>query len=212
VYDLANLSSARYTGLADGHVFPLAISSDAKRLLAGLITSNTDCQCCVGDVTASGEIEVLTAHLPGSYFYPGPWTGDGSGFFVRTTAGGDRVQLAFFSMRDHTLTTVDAPGWDVEDVVVSADGRTVVWTVNQDGRSILRGRRDNERLELPAWRGEAPLRLMWFLDDAYRRQVLRQANGYYEFRHRSLQRYLAEPSPELPVGASGASAGKGGPT
>ncbi|HEX6524517.1 MAG TPA: prolyl oligopeptidase family serine peptidase [Streptosporangiaceae bacterium] len=149
VYDLADLSSVRYTGLADGHVFPLAISPDAKRLLAGLITSNTDCQCCVGDVTASGDIEVLTGHLPGSYFYPGPWSGDGSGFFVRATAGGDRVQLAFFSMRDHTLTAVDAPGWDVEDVVVSADGRTVVWTVNQDGRSVLRGRRDNERLELP---------------------------------------------------------------
>jgi hypothetical protein len=62
-----------------------------------------------------------------------------------------------------------------------------------------------------AWRGSAPLRLMWFLDDAYRRQVLRQANGYYEFRHRSLQRYLAEPSPELSVGASGAGAGWAGP-
>jgi hypothetical protein len=53
-----------------------------------------------------------------------------------------------------------------------------------------------------------PLRLMSFLDDAYRRQVLRQANGYYEFRHRSLQRYLAEPSPGGAVGASGAGAGR----
>jgi hypothetical protein len=54
-----------------------------------------------------------------------------------------------------------------------------------------------------------PLELMSFLDDAYRRQVLRQANGYYEFRHRSLQRYLAEPSPEVSVGAPGAGAGRG---
>lgn len=61
-----------------------------------------------------------------------------------------------------------------------------------------------------ARRGSAPLRLMGFLDDAYRRQILRQANGYYEFRHRSLQRYLAEPSPEVPVGASGG-AGWAGP-
>jgi hypothetical protein len=57
-----------------------------------------------------------------------------------------------------------------------------------------------------ATRGSAPLRLMWFLDDAYQRQVLRQANGYYEFRHRSLQRYLAGTGPEVPAEASGAAA------
>jgi hypothetical protein len=38
--------------------------------------------------------------------------------------------------------------------------------------------------------GLTPLRLMTFLQDAYRRGVLRQVNGYYEFRHRMLQRYL----------------------
>lgn len=55
-------------------------------------------------------------------------------------------------------------------------------------------------------RGSAPLRLMRFLDDAYQRQVLRQANGYYEFRHRSLQRYLAGTGPEVSAGAAGAAA------
>ena len=44
-----------------------------------------------------------------------------------------------------------------------------------------------------AGRSSLPLRLMRFLEDAYTRGVLRQVNGYYEFRHRSLQRYLAEP-------------------
>lgn len=51
-----------------------------------------------------------------------------------------------------------------------------------------------------------PLRLMWFLDDAYERQVLRQANGYYEFRHQSLQRYLAGTGPVVSAGTSGAAA------
>jgi dipeptidyl aminopeptidase/acylaminoacyl peptidase len=37
----------------------------------------------------------------------------------------------------------------VEDVTVSADGSTVVWTVNQDGRSVLRGYRDGKPLDLP---------------------------------------------------------------
>jgi hypothetical protein len=41
-----------------------------------------------------------------------------------------------------------------------------------------------------AARGDMPLRLMTFLQDAYRRGVLRQVNGYYEFRHRLLQRHF----------------------
>jgi dipeptidyl aminopeptidase/acylaminoacyl peptidase len=84
---------------------------------------------------------------PEATFTPPPW--DGDGFFTRTTAGGDRVSLARYSLRDHSLTTVDAPGWDVEDVTVSADGRTAVWMVNEDGRSVLRARRDGKPLSLP---------------------------------------------------------------
>jgi hypothetical protein len=57
-----------------------------------------------------------------------------------------------------------------------------------------------------ARRGLAPVRLMGFLGDAYERQVLRQANGYYEFRHRTLQRYLAGDGPVVSVGASDAAA------
>ncbi len=49
-----------------------------------------------------------------------------------------------------------------------------------------------------AWlavRGSTPRGLMAFLRDARRRGLLRQVNGYYEFRHRLLQRHLAESSP-----------------
>ena len=38
-----------------------------------------------------------------------------------------------------------------------------------------------------ALRGQAPLRLMRFLDDAHRRGVLRQVGGVYQFRHARLQ-------------------------
>ncbi|MFI7439358.1 NACHT domain-containing protein [Nonomuraea indica] len=57
------------------------------------------------------------------------------------------------------------------------------------------GRFNTTRLWLAA-RGSAPLRLMRFLEDARRRGVLRQVSGYYEFRHRLLCDYLAEPLPK----------------
>ncbi|MFG1992591.1 hypothetical protein ACGFJ7_21690 [Actinoplanes sp. NPDC048988] len=43
-----------------------------------------------------------------------------------------------------------------------------------------------------AGRGHAPFRLLRFLDDAYRRGVLRQAGGAYQFRNLTLQQYLAD--------------------
>jgi hypothetical protein len=45
---------------------------------------------------------------------------------------------------------------------------------------------------------------MSFLNDAYKRGILRQVNGYYEFRHQILQRYLNDPDPELLTEAPGA--------
>jgi hypothetical protein len=43
-----------------------------------------------------------------------------------------------------------------------------------------------------AARGQLPLRLTRFLDDAHRRSVLRQAGGLYQFRHARLQDNLAK--------------------
>ena len=116
--------------------------------MAGIYTTNVDYHCCLADLRNPGTAELLTGHLPAGIFYPGPWNADGSGFYLRTTSGGDRTRLAFFTLRDRTLTTVDAPAWDVEDVVVSADGRTVIWSVNEDGRSVLYGQRDSSPLTL----------------------------------------------------------------
>lgn len=50
---------------------------------------------------------------------------------------------------DGSLEMVDAPPWDVGDVAVSGDGRTVVWLVNQDGCAVLRARRDGGPLDGP---------------------------------------------------------------
>jgi hypothetical protein len=48
-----------------------------------------------------------------------------------------------------------------------------------------------------ALRGQLPLRLMRFLDDAHQRGILRQSGTVYQFRHRALQEWLASPEPRL---------------
>ena len=145
-------SPTRYPGAAGGATFAIAPSPDGRLLLGGGITANTRCQCHVARLDEpAAPFEAVTRDLPGEYYYPGPWTGDGTGFYLHTTDGdGDHVCLARFSLADRTLTIVDSPAWDVEEVIVSADGRTVIWAVNEAGYSVLRAVRDAEPLAVPA--------------------------------------------------------------
>lgn len=149
--DLVTGIETRWPGPSRSLGFAMGISPDGRRVLAGTMGSNTDCQCSLASANALGTpLESVTAGLPGRFYYPGPWSGDGDAFYVRTTgADHDHVSLGLFGIDGGRLEIVDSPGWDVEDVVVSADGRTVIWSVNQDGCSVLRGRRDGEPLLLP---------------------------------------------------------------
>jgi hypothetical protein len=56
---------------------------------------------------------------------------------------------------------------------------SVTWTVALTGAQLRR-------------RDETPARLLWFLDDARKRQILRMVGSVYQFRHVRLQSRLAE--------------------
>lgn len=151
VREVATDSQARFLGAAGGPCFAIAMSPDGRHVLVGALASNTRCQCYLADLDRPGsQLAPVTSGLPGEYYYPGPWAGDGAGFYVLTTGGdGDHVCLARFSPGGHQVSVVDSPAWDVESVVVSADGRTVVWSVNEDGYSVLHARRDTAELAVP---------------------------------------------------------------
>jgi dipeptidyl aminopeptidase/acylaminoacyl peptidase len=150
-YDPAGGTEARWPGKARSLGFTIGISPDGRYVLTGIMGSNTACRCGLALAGAPGtHAENVTEGLPGEYHYPGPWAGDGSAFYVRTTdADHDHVSLARFAVEERTLEIVASPAWNVEDVVVSADGRTVIWSVNEDGCSVLHGRRDGAPLRLP---------------------------------------------------------------
>jgi dipeptidyl aminopeptidase/acylaminoacyl peptidase len=154
VHDLAGGPARRILGVEGRHTYAAGFSPDRRWVLAGTFGSNTDFQCHLADLaSAQPYLELVTGHLPGSFCQPGPWDSEGTGFFVRTIADdGDHVCLARLSLPDRTLSVVDDPGWDVEEdnFTGSADGMTVLWTVNQDGRSVLRARRNGTAINLPS--------------------------------------------------------------
>lgn len=87
-----------------------------------------------------------------------------------------------------------APGYwfyDIADFVAGAFGSAVAFAVVMTawGHWLIFA-----RFWLPLT-GRLPWNLMAFLDDAYRRGVLRQPGPFYQFRHKLLQSHLADTTP-----------------
>lgn len=117
---------------------------------------------------------------------PGALTGFFLGYSFRAGHRPAFDSLAILRYQPVALALIGAAG----GCVLSAAG---LWLM-ANGWSAS-GRFLSARIWL-ALRGSLPFDIMGFLQDAYKHGVLRQFNGYYEFRHRILQRYLAEPSPD----------------
>ena len=148
IYDLSDGSSVRFPGRDGGNLFPLAFSPDGQFILAGVLASNADIQCCLGSAGDPSSLDYLAEAMTAEYAHPAPWSRDSGGFYVRAIpAGGDLTGLWFFSLADRSLKPVDTPEWEVGDVTMSADGRTVIWSANEDGWSVLRGLRDGQVIE-----------------------------------------------------------------
>ncbi|MBQ1028849.1 S9 family peptidase [Micromonospora sp. C97] len=157
VHDLSTDEVRRiYTG--GGRVHPGHWSPDGSRLtLAEWRTTNSD--HLVHLITVDGaEPRSLTPYDDVATYWLGPWLRDGSGFLVLSNVGREFTGLATMDAESGALTWLDTPDWDVEEVALSADGRVLVWNVNVDGFSQLRGRDlvsgvDIRMPELPAGTG-----------------------------------------------------------
>ncbi|MDL4813433.1 S9 family peptidase [Actinomadura opuntiae] len=133
-----------------GVVFqPSGFSPDGRWLLAGGFRSHTHVAAYLVDLSAAGAEPVcVTADHGDGLFDPGPWAADSTGFYLRTDLWGEFVAAAFYRLDTGTLEPVAQHDWDVERIDVA--GETLVWTVNEDGRSTLHARHGDDVLPLPA--------------------------------------------------------------
>jgi dipeptidyl aminopeptidase/acylaminoacyl peptidase len=134
--------------------FPGPWAPDGTKFLAIDLRNNSDSSIHLVDVDGGGSQE-LTPHDDDAVFFPGPWAADGSGFYLVTDADNEFRGLAFYDVSTRRYEWVEEPKQDVEDVAVSADGRILVWLVNEDGYDRLRlcdleSGRDLAAPELPA--------------------------------------------------------------
>lgn len=112
-------------------------SPDSSRLtVMEHLTANTDNNVLLVDMRRETSTN-LTPHKDMTRYIPGPWSPDGSGFYVRSDQGREFLGLGFLRREGGDLRWIATPDHDVEDVALSADGRRLAWAVNDDGYSVI---------------------------------------------------------------------------
>jgi dipeptidyl aminopeptidase/acylaminoacyl peptidase len=119
-------------------------SPDGTSLLVMRVTSNTDQDLFIVDAD-TGTPRHLSQHLGDVSNVPAGWLADGRPLAM-TDHEREHLYLAAYDQKTGAREVIDAPDWDVELAASSADGRVQVWSVNADGYSTLRWRRDGKRM------------------------------------------------------------------
>jgi dipeptidyl aminopeptidase/acylaminoacyl peptidase len=144
--------------LASGDV--CRVPADGRRLYAGhwspdgtrlsLLDLRTNHDTAVYVVAADGgSLTRVTPDDDASKYEIGPWLADGSGMVVLSTTGREFTGLGVLAADTGDVSWLDTPEWEVEEAVLSADGRVLVWNVNADGSAQLRARDLGKGEDLP---------------------------------------------------------------
>jgi dipeptidyl aminopeptidase/acylaminoacyl peptidase len=144
---LVDLKTGAQRRLVSGAAWHVAggWSPDRRTLLVMRVADNTEQTVIAVDV-ASGEARELTPHAGHeAQFVPAGWTADGRALVMTDDVGGPRhLDLVAIDPKSLKWQRLDRIEWDVELAVSSANGRTQVWSVNEDGYSRLRWRVDGK--------------------------------------------------------------------
>ncbi|GAA1579323.1 S9 family peptidase [Actinomadura kijaniata] len=126
---------------------PTEISPDGHWLLASGFRSNTEIDIYLIDLTdPEPKPRCVTDRYGTALFQPQAWAPDSSGFYLLTDLWGFTA-VAFYHLADDTLDSVVQHDWNVE--LLDAANGTLIWTVNEAGRSTPYIRRGERITTLP---------------------------------------------------------------
>ena len=113
-------------------------SPDSRRVAVQRVRDNLDQDVLVVDV-ATGTTRLVTPVAGGAQHVPAGWLADGR-LLITSDLGREHLSLVALDAATGAREIIDAPDADVECAVSSADGRVVIWSVNEGGWSTLRWR------------------------------------------------------------------------
>ncbi|MEV0406634.1 S9 family peptidase [Actinoallomurus sp. NPDC050550] len=147
IRDLQGDTERRHIPVGKGFYKPVGTSPDGRWVLIEGFSANIDSDCYLLDLHAPGAEPVLVTDSS-AYFDPVCWAPDSTGFYLLTTVWGEYVAGARYSLQDGTLRPAVSADWDVE--TLREVGETLLWTLNENGRSVLHLRRGQAEPTSPA--------------------------------------------------------------
>ena len=113
-------------------------SPDDRQAVFCEFASNVESKLWLLDV-ASGEKQLLLPQKGVGEYYSYPkFSKDGKGVYVITDSGSEFRRLAYADLRTKKISYLTTEiKWDVDGFQVSPDGKTVAFTINEDGLSRL---------------------------------------------------------------------------
>jgi dipeptidyl aminopeptidase/acylaminoacyl peptidase len=120
-----------------GHWTPMEFSRDGKTLLIKQFLSIADSQLYVVDV-ASKTVKRVTPEQPTASYRSAAFDASGKNLFIASDRGGDFVELYQVDLEGKNWKPLSKHiPWDVENITLSADGKTLAFSTNEGGISAL---------------------------------------------------------------------------
>ncbi len=86
---------------------------------------------------STGKSETLFKTEEGAAYRIFDWTPDSKGFYMVTNHERDLTGVAFYDAATRNLSWIETPTVEVDQVALSADGKYLAWTYNENGYSSL---------------------------------------------------------------------------
>ncbi|MFI0486778.1 S9 family peptidase [Actinomadura sp. 9N215] len=148
IRDLSDNSERRIRPPSGVIFTPARISPNGRWLTAAGSRSNTDVAAYLIDLADDhSDLVCLTVEHENGFFAPGPWKPDSSAFYLLTDLWGEFNAIGLYSLRDAALMQITTDEWDVE--LIEATGDTLLWEVNENGRSTIHAAANGSTVQLP---------------------------------------------------------------
>lgn len=118
---------------------PLDFSNDGKFLLIKNGVSINESYLYLLNIL-TGEKNLITDSIQEKVAYmSAQFSKDDKGIFVTTDLNSEFLRLAYYDFKTKTFKFYTSSiNWDVEDFDLSPDGRSIIFTTNEDGISVIR--------------------------------------------------------------------------
>jgi len=137
VAEIRNPQAAKMVLAEGGTWIPLDWSADDSRLLVMKYVSVTETYFSVLDLE-SGAVQLVNPSAEKIAYGAAAFDRRGKGIYLTSDEGSDFRQLRHYDLSSGKQRLLSADiGWDVEQVVISDDGRRLAFSVNEDGVSRL---------------------------------------------------------------------------